>query len=90
MARLLVIAVTVLLAATAARADTVLYVSVAAEKRIAVYLVDPATGRLTHRGDARLDGEPGALTADPGRQFLFAALRAEGKLASFRIDRATA
>jgi 6-phosphogluconolactonase len=89
MARLLVIALTVLLAATAARADTVVYVSVAAEKRIAVYQMDRATGKLTHRCDTKLDGEPGALTVDPARQFLFAALRAECKLASFRIDRAT-
>lgn len=51
MTRLLVTAVTVLLAATAARADTVLYVSVAAEKRIAVYQVDGATGKyVSNRG----------------------------------------
>jgi 6-phosphogluconolactonase len=68
--------------------DTFVYVSVAAEKRIAVYQMDRATGRLTHRGDTQLDGEPGALTVDPGRRFLFAALRAEGKLASFRINHA--
>jgi 6-phosphogluconolactonase len=89
MARHLVIAVTVLLAATTAWPDTVVYVSVAAEKRIVVYQMDRATGELTHRGDTKLDGEPGALTVDPGRRFLFAALRAEGKLASFSIDRAT-
>jgi 6-phosphogluconolactonase len=69
-----------------ARGDTVVYVSVAAEKRIAVYRMDGATGQLTHRGDVKLDGEPGALAVDPGRHFLFAALRAEGKLASLRID----
>jgi 6-phosphogluconolactonase len=67
----------------------VVYVSVAAEKRIAVYQMDRATGKLTHRSDAKLDGEPGALVVDPGRRFLFAALRAEGKLASLRIDPAT-
>jgi 6-phosphogluconolactonase len=89
MTRLLVTALTVLLAATVARADSVVYVSVAAEKRIAVYQMDRATGKLTHRGDTKLDGEPGALTVHPGRRFLFAALRAEGKLASFRIDPAT-
>jgi 6-phosphogluconolactonase len=88
MARLLVVAASVLLTATAARADTVVYVSLAAEKRIAVYQMDRATGQLTHRADAKLDGEPGALTTDPQRQFLFAALRAEGRLAAFRIDRA--
>jgi 6-phosphogluconolactonase len=73
----------------AGRGDTVVYVSVAAEKRIAVYTMDRATGALTHRGDAKLDGEPGAMTVDPGRRFLFAALRAEGKLAALRIDPAT-
>ena len=89
MIRLLVIAATALLAATAVRDQTVLYVSVAAEKRIAVYRLDGDTGKLTHRGDAKLYGEPGALTVDPGRRFLFAALRAEGKLAAFRIDAGT-
>jgi hypothetical protein len=58
----------------AARGDTVVYVSVAAEERIAVYRMDRAAGGLTHRGVARLDGEPGALAVDPGRRFLFAAL----------------
>ncbi len=86
MTRLLVTAVTALLAATALRAETFVYVSVAAEKRIAVYQTDRATGKLTHRGDTKLDGEPGALTVHPGRRFPFAALRAEGKLASFRSE----
>lgn len=73
----------------AGRGDTFVYVSVAAEKRIAIYQMDGATGKLTPRGDAKLDGEPGALTVDPRRQFLIAALRSTGKLASFRINRAT-
>ncbi len=76
-------------AAEAKKADAFVYVSVAGEKRIAVYRMDGATGGLTHKGDAKIDGEPGALVADPRRRFLFAALRAEGKLASFRIDPAT-
>jgi len=69
--------------------NTFVYVSVAGEKRIAIYQMDRATGKLTPRGDAKLDGEPGALTVDPRRNFLFAALRSTGKLASFRINRAT-
>jgi 6-phosphogluconolactonase len=68
---------------------TVVYISAAGEKRIAVYHLDRATGKLTHHSDAKLDGEPGALVADPGRHYLFAALRAEGKLAAFRIDAGT-
>jgi hypothetical protein len=47
------------------RGDTVVYVSVASEKRIAVYGMDRATGRLTHRGDAKLDGEPGPWQPTP-------------------------
>jgi 6-phosphogluconolactonase len=79
-----------LLTATAARADTFLYVSVAAENRIAVYRLDGDTGKLTHRGDCAVaEGEPGALTVAPDRRFLFAAIRSTGKLASFRIDPAT-
>jgi 6-phosphogluconolactonase len=80
---------TALLAVIAARADTFVYVSVAAEKRIAVYRLDPATGRLTHRGDCQVEaGGPGALAVDPQKRFLLAAVRSTGKLAAFRIDRA--
>jgi 6-phosphogluconolactonase len=80
----------VLLTASAAQADTFVYVSVAGEKRIAVYHLEPTTGKLTHRGDCKVaDGEPGALTVDPQQRYLLAAIRSTGKLASFRIDRAT-
>src|SRR5262245_25825643 len=95
--RLLTLLATAALTAAAPAAEpkqadggaTVVYVSVAAEKRIAIYHMERATGRLTHRGDAKLGGEPGALAVDPRRHFLFAALRAEGKLASFRINPVT-
>jgi 6-phosphogluconolactonase len=79
-----------LLAVPAAPADTFVYVSVAAEKRIAVHRLDPDTGKLTHRSDCKIeDGEPGALTVDPEKRFLFAAIRSAGKLAAFRVDPAT-
>src|SRR5262245_34149267 len=73
-----------------ARAGTFVYVSVAAEKRIAVYQLDSATGKLTHKSDCQVaGGEPGALTVDPQKRFLLAAIRSTGKLASFRLDAAT-
>src|SRR5581483_10718475 len=95
--RRLTLALAVLLLAESASAAfeparsgaTLVYVSVAGEKRIALYQMDRATGKLMHRGDAKLDGEPGALTVDPQKRFLFAALRSTGKLASFRINPAT-
>ena len=73
-----------------ARGETFVYISVAAEKRIAVYQLDSATGKLTHKSDCQVaDGEPGALTIDPDKRFLLAAIRSTGKLASFRLDAAT-
>jgi 6-phosphogluconolactonase len=66
-------------------ADTVVYVSLATPKKIAVYRQHD-DGTLKHLADTDLPGEPGALVTDPERRFLFASLRAEGKLASFRID----
>ena len=73
-----------------ARGETYVYISVAAEKRIAVYQLDSATGKLTHKSDCQVaDGEPGALTIDPDKRFLLAAIRSTGKLASFRPDAAT-
>jgi hypothetical protein len=70
------------------QATTYLYFALAAEKRIVIYEKDSKQGTLTPRGDIKLDdGEPGALTVDPKRQFLFASLRSTGKLAAFRIDR---
>ncbi len=65
------------------------YVSVAGEKRIAIYRMNSDTGELTHQQDVSTSGEPGALTTDPRKKFLFASLRSTGELTSFQIDPAT-
>src|SRR5947208_2502019 len=67
-------------------ADTVVYVALASEKKIVVHRMNEDDGALTRIDDITMDGEPGALTTDPGKRFLFASLRAEGKLAALRID----
>ncbi len=79
----------VLLAAGTSWAKTFVYVALADQKKIAVYQMDGADGKLTHVADAACDGEPAALITDPAKKFLFASIRAEGKLSSFRIDAAT-
>ncbi len=66
-------------------ADTRIYVSLAGEKKIAVYAL-AANGELTLASSIATSGEPGALIADPKRRFLFAALRSTGELCAFRID----
>ena len=49
------------------KADTLVYVAVAADKKIAVYGMDAREGSLTHRADTVVAaGEPGALAVDPG------------------------
>ena len=73
---------TALLFAAPALAADVVYVSVAGEKRIAIYQIDAKDGRLTRVGDVSTTGEPGALTTDPKRRYLFAALRSTGELAA--------
>ena len=72
-----------------AYAETVVYISIAAENRIAVYAMDDDDGELRHLGDTRLAAEPGPLTTDPAGRFLFASIRSAGELASFRRDPST-
>jgi 6-phosphogluconolactonase len=74
-----------LLSSSAFAADVV-YVSVAGEKRNAIYSLDANEARLTLAGEMATSGEPGALTTDSKRRFLFAAFRSTGELAAFRID----
>lgn len=63
------------------------YVSLDGEKRIAVFSVNEETGELSPRPDVFVPSPPGALTTDPPGRFLFASLRRDGRLASFRIKR---
>ena len=73
---------------TPLQAETVVYVSVADEHRIAAYRMAD-DGKLTHVADTKVPGQAAALTTDPARKFLFASLREESKLASIRMDPAT-
>jgi len=72
-----------------ARADTFVYVSMAPEQKIQIYQLDPKEGKLTAVEAVAVEGTPGALAVDAKKQFLFASLRTNSTLASFRIDPAT-
>lgn len=69
-----------------ARADMFAYVSLAGDKRIAVYRVDPQSGRLQLVSHRDVEGAPGALVVDRSRTFLFAAIRDRGRIAAFHIQ----
>src|SRR5262245_31646397 len=71
------------------KADTFVYVSMAPEKKIQIYKLDPADGKLTAVDGLMVEGSPGSLGVDPQKKFLFASLRTTSSLASFSIDPAT-
>jgi 6-phosphogluconolactonase len=76
-------------AAMTMHADTFVYVSMAPEKKIQIYRLDPKDGKLTPTGALDVEGSPGALCVDPDKKFLFASLRTIDSLASYAIDPAT-
>lgn len=67
-------------------ADTFVYVSSAPERKIQVYKLDPEKAALIAVEAISVEGAPGSLAIDPNRKFLFASLRSNSTLASFRID----
>ena len=71
------------------QADTFVYVSMAPERKIQVYRLDPADGKLTSVEAVAVEGAPGSLAVDPQKKFLFASLRTTDSLASFQIDPST-
>src|SRR5438876_11077056 len=71
------------------RADSFVYVSMAPEQKIQVYRLDPKDGKLTSVEAVAVEGSPGSLAVDPQKKYLFASLRTNSTLASFRIDAAT-
>jgi 6-phosphogluconolactonase len=71
------------------QAGTFVYVSMAPERKIQIYRLDPRDGKLTPVEAVTVEGAPGALATDPRKQLLFASLRSTDTLASFRLDPAT-
>src|ERR1700677_2531036 len=70
-------------------ADSLVFISIKGEQRLAAYRLDEESGKLTHLADTKTKGEPGNLACDPSNGLLFVAMRSTGELGSFRIDRAT-
>lgn len=69
--------------------DTIVYVSKAPEQQIQVSRLDPQDGTLEPVETVAVEGGAGSLAIDPRKKFLFASLRSNSTLASFRIDPAT-
>jgi len=69
-------------------ADQFVYVSVAGDHKISLFRLSE-DGALRHSADFPIGGDPGGLTMDPTRRFLFASIRSMGYLASFEVDPVT-
>jgi 6-phosphogluconolactonase (cycloisomerase 2 family) len=55
-------------------ADSLVFISIKGEQRLATYRLDEENGKLTHLADTKTKGEPGNLTCDAGRGLLFVAM----------------
>ncbi len=64
------------------------YITIAAEGKIAIWTLDPDTGALTWQEDLVLGGAPSPLAVDPAQRTLYAGLRGICHLVSLRIDAA--
>jgi 6-phosphogluconolactonase len=68
---------------------TYLYLALAGDHKIAIYGLDPASGRLTFQRDIPLSGAVGPLAVDPQHRFMYAGLRSTCQMASLRFDPGT-
>jgi 6-phosphogluconolactonase len=66
-----------------------MYVSVSGDKALAIYKFDPASGELTAQDKVTLEEGPAPLAIDPKQNFLYAGIRPEGRVVTFRIDAKT-
>ncbi len=65
------------------------YVSIAGEKKISIFTMDPETGKLQLQEDVTFNAGPGPLATDPERKFLYVGIRPSPELSTFRIDHST-
>jgi 6-phosphogluconolactonase len=63
-----------------------MYVTASGEDKIAIFGMDPATGKLERRGEVAVSGRPAPLAIDPGRRVLHVGRRGLPEISSYRID----
>ena len=66
--------------------QTHVYLSIAGEKRIAIYTFNVSDGAITFQENVNVSGSPGPLTLSPCGNYLYAGLRSSREIATFRIN----
>ena len=67
----------------------ILYVGLQDEDKLAVFGIDPASGRLTRRADVPAPGGPSVMALGLDRRTLYVGQRGGPVISSFRIDKAS-
>ncbi len=75
-----------LLVTGSAFAGTHIYMSLGEANSISIYNMDAKTGKLEYSESVKTNGSPGPLAVDPGRNFLFTAVRSTKKIVSQKIN----
>lgn len=86
MAMWAVLATMVLATAEAKAAKMVVYVSSGPDNEIAVFDLDPTSGKLTPKQTTKVDGGPAGLAIDPQHKVLYAAVRGSKGVAAFGVS----
>jgi 6-phosphogluconolactonase len=63
-----------------------MYVSLQQDDKLALFTMDPASGKLTRQGEMAVAGGPAPLAVDPQRRFLYVGRRGANIVSSFRIE----
>lgn len=74
---------------TRSESDYFGYVTFQGDNRISIFTMNRGTGKLTWQQQVPVDGGPGPLAIDPGKNFLYVGNRDSQKLSSYRIDQST-
>lgn len=62
------------------------YISISGDNKISVFTMDPETGKLNHKEDAKLHDGPGPMAVNPNTLILYAGLNSSKEVLSLRID----
>jgi len=65
------------------------YVSVRRDNRVAIFTMDPASGKVAWQQQVPVDGGPDPMAMDPRGRFLYVACRDRQQASSYRIEPAT-
>ena len=65
-----------------------MYIALQEDEKIAVFTIDPDSGKLTHQAEVAVPGGPFTMAVSPDRGFLYVGTRDVPQILSFQVDQA--